>query len=286
MPELEHVGRFAPSPTGSLHFGSIVAAIGSYLDAKANGGKWLLRIEDVDEARTERGSISHILHTLESLGMHWDGEVMLQSRRIPLYRAALDSLGGMTYPCSCSRREIGGAGIYPGTCRNGASGDARAIRVRVNDETISFLDAIQGEFGQNMGQDVGDFVLFRADGFFAYQLAVVVDDMEQNVTHVVRGADLLDSTPRQIHLQRLLGHSMPVYAHLPVAVNASGEKLSKQTLAKAVEPGIPVLFRALEFLGQAPPRVLLDTDMSAFMAWSIAHWDQARVPKIKYIQET
>ncbi|MBY0577828.1 MAG: tRNA glutamyl-Q(34) synthetase GluQRS [Burkholderiales bacterium] len=273
----QYCGRFAPSPTGPLHFGSIVAAAGSFLDARANGGKWLVRMEDIDEARTEADAISRIPYTLEALGMEWDGEITRQSRRKSIYGEALASLAGTTYPCSCSRRDTGE--IYPGTCRNGARGAARTIRVRVGNETISFVDAIQGEFGQNLEKDVGDFVLFRADGFFAYQLAVVVDDMEQNVTHVVRGADLLDSTPRQVYLQRLLGHATPAYSHLPVAVNAKGEKLSKQTLAQAVEPGIPVLFNALKFLGQAPPDELLDADIASFWKWAIMHWDSADIPK-------
>lgn len=283
MSKHEYVGRFAPSPTGSLHFGSLVAATGSFLDARAHGGKWLVRMEDVDEARTEAGAASKILHVLEALGLEWDGEVVFQSSRKPLYREALAGLAGMTYPCSCSRREY--AGIYPGTCRAGARGTPRAIRVRVENADISFIDCIQGEFGQNLERDVGDFVLFRADGFFAYQLAVVVDDLAQNVTHVVRGADLLDSTPRQLHLWRLLGHAPPVHAHLPVALNAQGEKLSKQTRAEAITPGVPVLFRVLEFLGQAPPDDLMDADITSFWKWAVAAWNRENVPKTKSIQE-
>lgn len=281
---MTHVGRFAPSPTGPLHFGSIVAATGSFLAARAAGGQWLVRIEDVDEARTAPGAASDMLHVLEKLGMAWDGEVVFQSARTRLYRDALDNLGNFTYPCSCSRREI--EGIYQGTCRNGARGEARATRVRVENERIAFLDGIQGEYAQNLEREVGDFVLLRADGYFAYQLAVVVDDEEQGVTHVVRGADLLDSTPRQIHLQRCLGFGTPAYAHLPVAANEQGEKLSKQTLASPVEPAVPVLFRALGFLGQNPPDELLGADIPSFWNWAIAHWDMEKVPKTKMIQET
>ena len=280
---MTHVGRFAPSPTGPLHFGSVIAATGSFLAAKAAGGKWLVRIEDVDEGRTAPGAASEILHVLEKLGMAWDGEVVFQSARTRLYRDALESLGNFTYPCSCSRREI--EGIYRGICRNGAKGEARATRVRVDNERIAFLDGIQGEFAQNLEREVGDFVLLRADGYFAYQLAVVVDDEEQGVTHVVRGADLLDSTPRQIHLQKCLGFETPAYAHLPVAANKNGEKLSKQTLASPVEPEVPVLFSALGFLGQNPPDELLGADIPAFWKWAIANWDMGKVPKTTMIQE-
>ena len=270
-------GRFAPSPTGPLHFGSIVAAAGSYLVSKSSGGKWHLRIEDADEARTEPGAISAIIETIEALGMEWDGEIVYQSKRKTLYSEALESLSGMTFPCSCSRREI--EGLYSGKCRNGATGEARSLRVRVKDETISFIDAVQGEFSQNLEREVGDFVLLRADGFFSYQLAAVVDDWDQGITQVVRGADLLDSTPRQIYLQRLLGFHTPEYAHLPLALNSSGEKLSKQNLAEPVNPGIPVLFRALEFLGQNPPHELMESDIPSFWKWAVEHWDTGKVGK-------
>lgn len=258
--------------------------MGSYLEARSAGGKWLLRIEDVDEARAEQDSASAILSTLEALGMEWDGEVVYQSRRKSLYGEALAALGDMAYPCSCSRREI--EGLYRGTCRSGARGKAKSIRVRVNDENLAFVDQIQGEYSQNLEREVGDFVLLRADGYFAYQLAVVVDDWEQGVSQVVRGADLLDSTPRQIHLQRLLGWGTPVYAHLPVAVNEFGEKLSKQTLAEPAPPGTSVLCRALEFLGQNPPAELKHAGIPAFWAWAFENWDLAKVPKRKSIQET
>jgi glutamyl-Q tRNA(Asp) synthetase len=277
------VGRFAPSPTGPLHFGSIVAAVASFLDAKSAGGKWLVRIEDVDEARTVPGAAEHMLKLLENLGMEWDGEVLYQSGRKRLYQEAMAALGAFAYPCSCSRREI--EGIYKGTCRSGAKGEAKSVRVRVNDEKISFIDLIQGEYAQNLENEVGDFVLFRADGFFAYQLAVVVDDWEQGVTRIVRGADLLDSTPRQIHLQKLLGFDIPIYAHLPVAVNDQGEKLSKQTQAEAAAPEIQTLFKALSFLGQNPPKLLLEGDIPAFWNWALQNWDIDRVPKTKSIME-
>lgn len=245
-----YIGRFAPSPTGQLHSGSLAAAVASYLDAKAHGGLWLVRMEDVDEGRTAAGAADSILDLLPKLGLHWDGEVVWQSRRKHLYQTAFDRLYAHAYPCGCNRREISdsrlgvapdGAAIYPGTCRGGlAPGRSeRSLRVRVPDATgdgdlIEFNDRFAGRICQRLGKDSGDFVLKRADGFWAYQLAVVVDDAEQGVTDVVRGADLLDSTPRQIYLQRLLGVPTPRYLHVPVVRNANGEKLSKQTGAAPV----------------------------------------------------
>jgi glutamyl-Q tRNA(Asp) synthetase len=249
----EYVGRFAPSPTGRLHPGSLVAAVASYLDARVHHGKWLVRIEDVDEGRTAAGAAEAILGLLQALGMQWDGEVVWQSRRKHLYQAAAESISAHVYPCGCNRREIAdsrlglapdGAAIYPGTCRNGlAPGrSARSLRVRVpaplgHADLVEFDDRFAGHVCQRLDGESGDFVLKRADGFWAYQLAVVVDDAEQGVTDVVRGADLLDSTPRQIYLQRLLGVPTPRYLHVPVVRNADGEKLSKQTGAVAVEAG-------------------------------------------------
>ncbi|MCK9284873.1 MAG: tRNA glutamyl-Q(34) synthetase GluQRS [Rhodocyclaceae bacterium] len=286
-------GRFAPSPTGPLHFGSVTAALGSYLEARCRAGEWLLRIEDVDQPRCQAGAAADILRTLEALGFTWDGEVIYQRLRTPRYRAALDQLiaAGAAFPCACSRRELGLAGStavdggprYPGTCRSGLprGRSARAWRLRVSDETLTFSDACQGEVAQHLQRDVGDFPLFRADGYFAYQLAVVVDDFEQGVTDVVRGADLLDSTPRQIFLQRCLGLPTPAYAHLPVAVNAAGEKLSKQTHAVAVDAGkaAPVLCAALDFLGQRPPPQLAQVSLQELWAWALAHWDLCKVPR-------
>lgn len=253
-----YVGRFAPSPTGPLHAGSLVAAMASYLDAKAHGGAWLVRIEDIDEARTVAGSAEAILQTLQDFGMQWDGEVVWQSRRKDLYQAAFEQLQGHTYPCGCTRREIAdshanartgtasdGAAVYPGTCRNGlAPGRVpRAYRLRVPDpggDLMRFHDAWVGDVGQRLATEVGDFVLKRADGFWAYQLAVVVDDAAQGVTHVVRGIDLLDSTARQIYLQRLLGLPTPHYLHVPVVTNEAGEKLSKQTGARELDMQNPL----------------------------------------------
>jgi len=256
-----YVGRFAPSPTGPLHFGSLVAALASWLDARAARGRWLVRIEDLDTPRAQPGAADEILRTLEKLGLGWDGPVLYQSGRIEHYQAAVERLAGKTYWCACSRREIAdsslglaadGAQIYPGTCRGGiAPGKTRrALRLRVSKEAISFEDRVQGGQQQILAAEVGDFVLLRADQQFAYQLAVVVDDAAQGVTDVVRGADLLDSTPRQIYLQRLLGCPAPRYLHAPAAVNAAGEKLSKQTGAPAIAHGKDAVRRALAFLGQ------------------------------------
>lgn len=248
MQESSYIGRFAPSPTGRLHPGSLLAAVASYLDAKAHHGQWLVRIEDVDEGRTAAGAAEDILNLLSTLGMHSDGDVVWQSRRKHLYQAAADRLQGHAYPCGCNRREIAdsrlglapdGAAIYPGTCRDGLAPErsARSLRVRVpaaGEDLIAFDDRFAGHVSQRLHRESGDFVLKRADGYWAYQLAVVVDDAEQGVTDVVRGADLLDSTPRQIYLQHLLDVPTPRYLHVPVLRNADGEKLSKQTGAVAV----------------------------------------------------
>lgn len=265
MNHIAYIGRFAPSPTGPLHKGSLVAAMASFLDARAHHGKWLVRIEDIDEARTVAGAADSILQCLQAFGMRWDNEVVWQSRRKPLYESAFNRLGAQAYPCGCTRKEIAdsrtgvagdGAAIYPGICRDGlAPGKtARAWRLRVPDEEcISFEDRWLGRVSQCVATEVGDFVLKRADGFWAYQLAVVVDDADQKITDVVRGADLLDSTPRQILLQRMLGLPTPRYLHVPVVTNTAGEKLSKQTGALALDLARPVdeLKEAAGFLGLA-----------------------------------
>ena len=275
-----YVGRFAPSPTGALHFGSLVAALASWLDARAAGGRWLVRIEDLDTPRVQAGAAEHILRTLGELGLAWDGAVEYQSRRLALYREALGRLEERTYWCGCTRREIAdsslglaadGAQIYPGTCRGGIGPgkSPRAMRLRVEGGAIGFSDRVQGEQRQDLAREVGDFVLYRADGLFAYQLAVVADDAAQGVTDVVRGADLLDSTARQIHLQRLLGYATPRYLHIPAALNRAGEKLSKQTGAGAVVAGGDSLRRALAFLGQP------ETDE---LGEAVRNWNAALIP--------
>ncbi len=284
-------GRFAPSPTGPLHFGSLLAALGSCLSARTLGGRWLVRMEDLDRQREQAGAADAILRTLEAFGFEWDGPVMCQSERSDAYERALERLGarGALFPCACTRKELSdsalvleGERVYPGTCRSGLppGRSARALRVRVPDEVVSFDDAVQGTTSQNLLREVGDFVVRRADGLFAYQLAVVVDDAEQGITDVVRGADLLASTPRQIFLQRLLGFETPRYAHLPAAVNASGEKLSKQTLARPLDAArAPALITAaLELLGQHPPDALRRADLREVWSWSLARWNLDQVP--------
>ena len=287
-------GRFAPSPTGPLHFGSLVAAVGSYLDARAHHGIWLVRMEDLDRPRTAPGAADAILHTLETLGMAWDGDILYQSTRDDAYAATLDALKSrdLVYPCSCSRREIADSAVggidgpvYPGTCRKGllSGRAARAERVLTRGARIEFTDAVQGRIVHDLERQVGDFVLKRADGLYAYQLAVVVDDAAQDITDIVRGADLLDSTPRQIWLQQQLGYPTPRYAHLPVAVNVVGEKLSKQTLAPAVDAAapVPLLNDALAFLGQPRIADCAPQDIAAFWPRAIAGWRLASVPKLR-----
>lgn len=291
-------GRFAPSPTGPLHFGSLVAAVGSYLDARASKGEWLVRIEDVDEPRTVPGAADRILRTLEGFGFEWDGEVVVQSRRLDHYHAALVrlQLDGDVYPCACSRSEIAAATrrvsvdgglVYPGTCRTGlADGKAaRAWRMRVPDREFVFTDRVQGETRQNLERDVGDFVLHRADGQYAYQLAVVVDDALQGISAVVRGIDLLDSTARQIWLQQRLGLPTPGYLHLPVVVNAAGEKLSKQTQAPAVDSthGSLPLAAAMRFLGHPVPAELCGAAVADFWRWAVTAWSPDRIPAVRGI---
>jgi glutamyl-Q tRNA(Asp) synthetase len=280
-----YVGRFAPSPTGPLHFGSLVAAVASWLDARAAGGRWLVRIEDLDKPRERPGAADAILRQLEALGLTWDGEVVRQSERVALYRAALERLQrmGAAYWCGCSRREIAdsalapdGANVYPGTCRAGipAGRRARAVRVRTTPQVIRFVDRLQGAIEQSVERAVGDFVVYRADGVFAYQLAVVVDDAAQGVTDVVRGADLLDSTARQIHLQRLLGLPEPRYLHVPVVLDATGRKLSKQTGAPDVRPAD--LRAALAFLGHPAPADVGERDL---LAWARGAWNPRAIPR-------
>ena len=291
-------GRFAPSPTGPLHFGSLVAAVGSYLDARWPRGEWLLRIEDVDRPRCLPGAADDILRTLTAFGFEWDGEVWYQSQRDAVYEDALARLirDGSAYPCACSRKDIAavarrpavdGGLVYPGTCRAGlAAGQVpRAWRLRVDDRRIAFEDRLQGVVGQCLENEVGDVVLKRADGLFAYQLAVVVDDAAQGITDVVRGADLLASTPRQIALQRALGVATPRYAHLPVATNPAGEKWSKQTLAPAIDAGRAAgeLWRALRFLGQPVPEALAGANLRELWDWALTQGRWALLPRVSAI---
>lgn len=275
-----------------MHFGSLVAALGSFLEARHRGGRWLLRMDDVDRPRCSQAAADSILRALDAFELRWDGEVVWQGQRTAAYADAFERLkdAGLLYPCCCTRRELADSAIaadgstrYPGTCRGGLppGREARAWRLRVDAARVAFDDSIQGPVSSALADDSGDFILKRADGLFAYQLAVVVDDAAAGVTHVVRGADLLPSTPRQVYLQGCLGLPTPDYAHLPVAVNAAGEKLSKQTLAVPVDAGrpAPALHAGLVFLGQRPPRELAAGAPRDILAWAIPNWDIALVPR-------
>jgi len=283
-------GRFAPSPTGPLHLGSLAAAVGSYLFARAAGGRWLVRIDDLDPPRTVPGAADAQLRALEAYGLQWDGAVVYQSQRTAAYQTALERLagGGHTFPCSCSRSDLEAAasdGVYPGTCRSGLppARPGRSIRVRVPAEPISFVDRLLGEQCHDLQKTCGDFVVRRADGLFAYQLAVVVDDLASGVTEVVRGADLLASTGRQVHLYRCLGTAPPVYAHLPLVVSIVGEKLSKGCGAGPIPTSSPAreatLHRLLAALGQAPDGLTPEAPVMEQLAAAVAGFDPARVPR-------
>ena len=283
----QYVGRFAPSPTGPLHFGSLVTALASYLDARANGGKWLVRVEDLDPPREVTGSSALILDQLRALGMDWDGDVLYQSNRLSAYESILEQLEHrkVCFHCDCSRQRVSGLeGIYDGRCRSRelASTPGLAIRLKIIPETVRFTDGIQGDYAQNLEREVGDFILRRKGGLFAYQLAVVADDAMQEITHIVRGYDLLSSTPRQIYLQQLLGLPTPSYAHIPIVVNELGQKLSKQHFAEPIDlKNAPsLLVSALQFLGMTPPPTLIGAAPAALMAWGAKHWDIQRVPKL------
>jgi len=280
-------GRFAPSPTGPLHLGSLLAAVASYLDALANAGEWLVRIEDVDGPRTVPGAADTILRTLERHGLEWSGPVVRQSERTHLYREALERLdqAGRTFRCTCSRSTLADEPVYPGTCRARRSPATHdfATRIRVDDVEVSFEDAIQGRFAQVLARDVGDFVVLRRDGYFAYQLAVVVDDAEQRIDRIVRGADLLDNTPRQLFLYDALALARPRYAHVPVLLGRDGQKLSKQTFAASVDRRDPVenIVTILDLLGQRPPSALRREPIDRALAWAVANWSLAEVPKCR-----
>lgn len=278
-----YCGRFAPSPTGPLHFGSLVAAAASWLDARAHGGRWLVRMEDLDTPRCVPGAAEGILRTLEECGMEWDGRVERQSERLDLYREALERLKreGRAYACGCTRREAEEEGRYPGTCRAGLREGraARAWRFLTPPGWVGFEDRLQGAQGEVVEEATGDFVLLRADGIFAYQLAVVVDDAAQGVTDVVRGADLLNSTPRQMALQRALGLGGVRYLHVPVAANAAGEKLSKQTRARAA--GAAELGAVLRFLGYGEMPALAPREL---MRWAAERWEAARAPAVLSVE--
>ncbi len=287
------VGRFAPSPTGPLHFGTLIAAVGSYLLAKQFYGRWLLRIEDLDPPRVVSGAADAMLILLEQLGFTWDGEITYQSDRFERYREIVEQLhrSDLVFPCNCTRKEIlasaphpGEEGpVYPGTCRDGTKGNRIecAMRLRVTDKIIRFNDGILGLQQQSLNKDVGDFVLHRVDGLFAYQLAVVVDDIDAGVNQVVRGADLLMSTPRQIFLYESLDVDCPKYYHLPLAYGDNGKKLSKRNGDFGLisrENGANMLWRALAFLGQEPPLELFDLPPAEILLWGVENFKVDAVP--------
>lgn len=289
---MRYRGRFAPSPSGPLHFGSMVAAIGSYCDARANGGGWHVRIDDLDPLRVAPGAADSILRCLEAYGLQWDGEVVYQSKRNDAYHAALHRLrdAGRIFPCACSRKEVAGIArpgdespVYPGTCRQGVSAGrkARALRVRIEDVALGFDDLLQGRIERSMARQIGDFILYRADHVYAYHLACVVDDAEEGITHVVRGADLIDSTPRQIYLQQLLGLPTPEYLHLPIAVDRSGQKLSKQAMSRAVVAGeaAEVIREVLAFLGQTAPHEFASLPPAQVLHLGVESWSRERLPR-------
>lgn len=285
-----HVGRFAPSPTGPLHFGSLVAALGSYLDARSHSGCWLLRIDDLDTPRVRPGIADEQIRTLARFGFHWDGSPVWQSSNTQKYQLALKQIAAHVYPCRCSRKQVAEAGIqgsegfiYPGHCRDRrleerASRDC--LRVRVGAEKPQFEDILCGIQSQDIANEVGDFVLQRADGIFSYHLAVVLDDADQGVTRVVRGADLLESTPRQVLLHQLLGLEYPQYMHLPLALDSQGRKLSKQDDALPVDPEnpLPALLEAYRFLGQEFPGSQSVTSIDSFWRLAVKNWNPLRIP--------
>lgn len=275
-------GRFAPSPTGDLHFGSLVAAVASYLEARRNGGAWLVRVENIDPPREIKGSAGRILRDLERFGMIPDGEVLYQSTRTAAFEDAVECLldQGDAYWCGCSRADLPPSGIYPGTCRAGLAPGRRrrSVRLRTDGVESGFVDVLQGELSEILHESVGDFVIRRADGLPAYQLAVVVDDAYQEISHIVRGADLLDSTPRQVYLQRKLGVPTPQYAHVPVVLGPEGNKLGKRLRSDPISkhPPAAALAAALRFLGQDAPA---GASLNKLWGWAMERWDLGKVPK-------
>jgi glutamyl-Q tRNA(Asp) synthetase len=286
-----YIGRFAPTPSGYLHFGSLVAALASYLDARAVGGKWLMRIEDLDPPREVAGAQAAILDTLERYGFEWDGELVRQSERHDAYAEVLQRWlsHGLAYACTCSRKQLEDyQGVYPGFCRNaGHDWDNAAIRIRVPELSYSFVDRVQGPFQMHLGRESGDFVIRRRDGLYAYQLAVVIDDAWQGVTDIVRGADLLDSTPRQLYLQELLGIPQPRYLHIPLITQPDGHKLGKSYRSPPLpaDQAIPLLLRALRALGQPTAAELTWASASEVLKWGIEHWNPALIPRTTSIEE-
>lgn len=292
----QYIGRFAPSPTGPLHFGSLIAATASYLCARQKQGQWLLRIEDVDKPRTQKGATKSIIQALEDYGFEWNDKIRYQSEHSQDYQNALDQLQPFTYPCSCTRKSLqtrAATGrfsyIYPGYCRNGLSqplASQKSIRIRSDVPGClnqpEFIELCQIKpYSQIIEKEVGDFILKRSDGLFSYQLAVVVDDHLQGITDIVRGADLFDNTPRQNYLQCLLGYSQPRYLHFPVAVYDTGKKLSKQNASPAIslQNKRKSLLSALDFLGQKPPALDNFSSVNDIWQWAVQNWDIDFIPK-------
>ncbi len=282
-------GRFAPTPSGPLHFGSIIAALGSFLEARRQQGEWLLRIEDIDQPRVNPRATDDILHCLDALALEWDGEVVYQSQRQDRYDEVIAQLvrDDLVFPCACSRKQLP-PGPYPGTCRDGlpAGTSGRTLRLKTRAGIISFHDRLQGKYRQDLQSSVGDFIIHRGDDITSSHLCVVVDDHDSGITAIVRGMDLIDSTPRQLYLQESLALAHPQYLHLPVAVNPQGSKLSKQTHAGAIDParGPEVLLQALRFLGQSPESRLRKASPREIIDWACAHWDIDRIPRATEIQ--
>lgn len=282
---MSYIGRFAPTPTGPLHFGSLIASVASYCDARAAAGKWLLRMEDLDPPRKMPGAARRIIEQIKAYGFEWDGELIFQSNRLHAYHDAIARLqaAGHLFWCSCSRSELArnGSLMYPGHCRayTAPRRDA-AVRVRATEGRVVFTDRVFGTQEEDVAKAVGDFVILRRDGLFAYQLAVVVDDAFQGVTDVVRGADLLDNTARQILLQNMLGLPTPRYMHLPLALHADGSKLSKQTFAKELPTPAEgrLVWLALEFLGQQPSAGLKNRKPHELLEWGIKNWRPENIP--------
>jgi len=291
MSDKPYIGRFAPTPSGALHLGSLTAALASWLDARAANGRWLVRIEDIDPPREVAGAADAILRTLEAFGLTWDGEVLKQSTQQARYAERVFSLikRGLAYGCICSRKQLEGFAVYPGTCRSAYHPlNKAAIRLSVPSETFGFIDRVQGAFSQPLADEVGDFVIWRKDRWAAYQLAVVLDDIAQGITDVVRGADLLDSTPRQLYLYQLLGKKPPRYLHVPLLVQADGRKLGKSFRSAALASGSPgqALVRALKALGQCPPPDLQQEAVLDILDWAIKHWRVDKIPAVPTLAES
>ncbi len=288
----EYRGRFAPSPSGLLHFGSLIAALASFLDAKSQQGKWLVRIEDIDPPREQQGASQTILNTLEAFGLHWDEQVLYQSTQTQFYLDILQQLADkkLTYACQCTRAQIkASGGVYQNTCRTlnlpYKHYKHNALRI-INQQSInSFTDLIQGKVQCNKDIAAEDFTLVRKDGLFAYQLAVVVDDIYQNINHVIRGCDLLEPTARQLSFFSLLEQNPPQYGHFPIAITTQGYKLSKQNKAPAInnQQPHPALIAALKFLGQQPDAMLAYASVDELISWAIAHWSRDKIPKKREI---